>query len=94
METVDFKEEIQKVNEKITLLAEIKNIIKNECNQSIEVLESLHNRILELSSPEPDASNIDLLNLNQFEYRLCHRYSTRHQDDPSEQGHCGKRAEK
>jgi hypothetical protein len=32
METVDFKEEIQKVYEKITLLAEIKNIIKNECN--------------------------------------------------------------
>jgi|LauGreDrversion4_2_1035121.scaffolds.fasta_scaffold230603_2 hypothetical protein len=51
---MDFKLEIQKLQEKIALLADVKNIIKNESriSQSVELLELVHNRVTELSCPE------------------------------------------
>lgn len=54
METFNFKLEIQKLQEKIALLAEVKNIIKNESriNQSVELLEHINRRVTELSCPE------------------------------------------
>lgn len=60
MDTFDFKLEIHKIQEKISLLADVKNIIKNESkiNQSVELLELIHNRITEMSNPEKNGKAI------------------------------------
>lgn len=83
MDTFDFKLEIHKIQEKISLLADVKNIIKNESkiNQSVELLELIHNRITEMSNPEKNGKAILIQTKWATVYRVCNRYPLGHEND-------------
>lgn len=59
METVDFTFEIHKIREKIKLMVDIKNAIDNESRmkQSVEMLESIMNRITDLANTDTNSNN-------------------------------------
>lgn len=62
-ETVDFTHEIAKIREKIKLIIDVKNVIQNlsKIKQSVEMLESIYNRVNEFADPKHNGKCFSIL---------------------------------